>query len=147
MSTVPWGISGSECEKQTGYIASTRIPGLHQKVLSQDITEVAGRKPETVERLAKTTHTTSCRTYLGNGLLVFLQAFLRVRAGIVLTEGHGGVHSGLVEGLEGELGAEQVAYGPQGCTHIRGQRRVGQEVGNEAMGLTHHSNIHSDAGS
>lgn len=52
-----------------------------------------------------------------------------------------------MDGLEGELGAEQVAHGPQGCAYIRRQRRVGQEVGNETMGLAHHGNIHSDAGS
>lgn len=52
-----------------------------------------------------------------------------------------------MDGLEGELGAEQVAHGPQGCTHVWGQRRVREEVSNEAMGLAHHGDIHSDAGS
>lgn len=52
-----------------------------------------------------------------------------------------------MDSLEGELGTEQVAHGPQGRAHIRGQRRVGQEVGNEAMRLAHHGNIHGDAGS
>lgn len=86
-------------------------------------------------------------THLGNSQLVFLGALFGVRTSIVFTEGNGWIHSGLVNGLEGELCAEKVAHGPQRCAHIRWQRGVCQEVSNEAVGLAHHSNIHSDTGS
>ena len=86
-------------------------------------------------------------TYLGNSQLVFFRAFLRIRAGIVFTEGNDGVHSGLVNGLDGELRAEKVAHCPQGRAHVGGQRRVCQEVGDEAVSLAHHGNVHSDTGS
>lgn len=127
-----------------GYTATTRSPGLHRKVLPQ-FSEMAGRK---AWRLWKDElkPNPSCHTYLGNGQFVFLQALLRIRARI-LVKSYSGVHSRLVNGLEGELGAEQVAYSPQGCTHIRRQGRVCKEVSNEAMGLAHHGNIHGDAGS
>lgn len=85
--------------------------------------------------------------YLGNSQLVLFGAFFRIRTGVVFTEGNSRIHSGLVNGMEGELGAEQVAHRPQGRAHGRGQRRVCQEVGNEAVSLAHHGNIHSDTGS
>lgn len=86
-------------------------------------------------------------THLGNSqLLSFLRTFLRVRAGVVLTEGHQGVHPRLVDGLEGQLCVEQVAHCSQRGAHVGGQRRVGQQVCDESMGFSHHSDIHGDTG-
>lgn len=127
-----------------GHTATTRFSALHRKALPQ-CSEMAGRKPWKL-RKDELRPNPSCHTYLGNGQFVFLQALLRIRAGI-LVEGYSGVQSGLVDGLEGELGAEQVAYSPQRCAHIRRQGRVCKEVGNETMGLSHHGNIHGDVGS
>lgn len=86
-------------------------------------------------------------TYLWNSKLVFFRALFRVRTGIVFTERSDRIHSGLVNGLEGELCAEQVAHGSQGCAHVWWKRRVCQEVGNEAVGLAHDGDVHSNTGS
>lgn len=52
-------------------------------------------------------------------LLPLLRALLGVGTCRVLTEGDKGVHPGLVNGLEVELGAQEVADCPQGSAHVR----------------------------
>ena len=51
-----------------------------------------------------------------------------------------------MERLEGELRAEQVADGPQGAAGVGRQRRVGQQVGDHAVGLAHHRDVHRHTG-
>lgn len=68
--------------------------------------------------------------YLGDGQpLSFLRHILRVGAGVSVAEGQQGAHARpVVQRLDGELGAEQVADGPQGAAGVGREGGVSQQI-------------------
>lgn len=79
--------------------------------------------------------------YLWNGQpLCSFGPLLRVRAGVRVCR-----NAEPVEGLQADLGAEEVADGLQRAAGVGGQRGVCQQVGDEAAGLAHHRDVHHHA--
>lgn len=68
--------------------------------------------------------------YLRDGQpLSFLRHLLRVGAGVFFAEGQQGAQAWpVVQRLEGELGAEQVADGPQGAAGVWREGGVSQQI-------------------
>lgn len=54
--------------------------------------------------------------------------------------------TGPVQRLQADLGAEQVSDGLQGAAGVRRQRGVSQQVWDQTVGFSHHSNVHNHAG-
>ncbi len=86
--------------------------------------------------------------YLRDGQpLSFLRHLLRVRAGVSFAEGQQGAQARpVVQRLEGELGAEQVADGTQGAAGVRREGGVSQQIWDQPMCLAHHRDVHRHAG-
>lgn len=61
--------------------------------------------------------------------LSLLYCLLGVGAGVTVAEGQQGAEARpVVQRLEGELGAEEVAYRPQGAARVGGEGGVGQQI-------------------
>lgn len=80
------------------------------------------------------------------GLLPLLGSLLGVGEGVGIAGVEQRRCAGPVQRLEGELGGQQLADGPQGGAGVGRQRGVSQQVGDQAVGLSHHGDVHHDGG-
>lgn len=80
--------------------------------------------------------------YLWNGQpLRLLRCLLGVGAGVCVSR-----DARPMQRLQADLRAEEVPDGLQGGAGVGGQRRVGQQVGDQTVGLSHHRDVHHHAG-
>lgn len=80
------------------------------------------------------------------GLLSLLGSLLGVGEGVGIAGVEQRRCARPVQRLEGELGGQQLADGSQGRAGVGRQRGVSEQVGDQAVGLAHHGDVHHDGG-